>query len=121
MPHFRHIPFSRSMSVATLPAPLSPLSALAAAALSSERVYLEAGEVYLIDGAAIEVLSTGDMFVVARVDRHRTVQGQLQFLVVYAGYESQPRHWQPLSDFLAADDSLNTVVQQYCEARRLCL
>ena len=104
------------------PCASSALVALAEAALASFSIELIAGECVLVDNAVVEVLRAGDVYLVDHVRGHRCVQGQMQFFVVYAGYETERPSWQPLHNFLLdGGRQMNSVVEQYCTARGLCL
>lgn len=80
-------------------------------------VPLRVGEVCCIDGMDIQVVQQGeDVFCLASVLNHRGKGKRTEFLVLYAGYETEAPTWQPLSNFIDEDEDrcVNSVLLAYC-------
>jgi hypothetical protein len=81
---------------------------------------MPAGECITVDGMDVHVLPLEEekdaemTYTISRVITHRRVQGQLQFRVVYAGFEAEGASWQPAGNFFDGD-IVNILVQDYCE------
>lgn len=97
-----------------------PWPAAAHAVLGQMTLPMSAGESVTVDGVDVHILpfkASEDVemtYALSAVIKHRRTQGQLQFLVVYAGYEAEGPSWQPATNFFD-DDVVNVLVQDYCE------